>query len=226
MNQNENARQILRVNGVRKSYLSGDRRIEVLRDVSFAISAGESVSIRGESGSGKSTLLNLFAGLDAADGGTIELAGSATIDHAARGKMIGIVFQSFYLIPELNAFENVLMAARVAGKVGAAEKARAVELLKKVGLAERAHHVPSQLSGGERQRVAVARALINAPKLLLADEPTGNLDEKTGESVIEILLGLCAETQTALVLVTHNAAHAARCARRFLLHEGVLGAAE
>jgi len=217
---------ILRVDGVKKSYASGDRRIEVLRDVTFAISAGESVSIRGESGSGKSTLLNLFAGLDAADAGRIELAGSAVIDHAARGKSIGIVFQSFYLIPELNAFENVLMAARVAGKVGAVEKARATELLKKVGLAERALHVPSQLSGGERQRVAVARALINAPKLLLADEPTGNLDEKTGESVIEILLGLCAETQTALVLVTHNAAHAARCARRLVLHEGVLGAAE
>jgi len=215
----------LRVAGVRKSYPSGDRRIEVLRDVTFAISAGESVSIRGESGSGKSTLLNLFAGLDAADRGTIELAGSATIDHAARGRLIGIVFQSFYLIPELNAFENVLMAARVAGKVGAVEKARATALLAKVGLAARAHHVPSQLSGGERQRVAVARALINAPKLLLADEPTGNLDEKTGESVIESLLGLCAETQTALVLVTHNAAHAARCARRFVLHEGVLGMA-
>jgi predicted ABC-type transport system involved in lysophospholipase L1 biosynthesis ATPase subunit len=223
MKQNENTGEILRVAGVRKTYLSGDRRIEVLRDVSFAISAGESVSIRGESGSGKSTLLNLFAGLDAADAGTITLAGSTVIDHAARGKFIGIVFQSFYLIPELNALENVLMAARVAGKVGAVEKARAVELLTKVGLVERAHHVPSQLSGGERQRVAVARALINAPKLLLADEPTGNLDEKTGESVIEILLGLCAETQTALVLVTHNAAHAARCARRFVLHEGVLG---
>jgi putative ABC transport system ATP-binding protein/lipoprotein-releasing system ATP-binding protein len=218
---------ILKVEGVRKTYVSGDRRIEVLREVTFAISAGESVSIRGESGSGKSTLLNLFAGLDAADAGRIELAGSAVIDHAARGRSIGIVFQSFYLIPELNALENVLMAARVAGKgTGAAEKARAMELLKRVGLGERAHHVPSQLSGGERQRVAVARALINAPKLLLADEPTGNLDEKTGESVIEILLGLCAETRTALVLVTHNAAHAARCARRFVLHEGVLGAAE
>jgi putative ABC transport system ATP-binding protein/lipoprotein-releasing system ATP-binding protein len=216
---------ILKVEGVRKTYLSGDRRIEVLREVTFGISAGESVSIRGESGSGKSTLLNLFAGLDAADAGTITLAGSTVIDHAARGRSIGIVFQSFYLIPELNAFENVLMAARVAGKVGAVEKVRAVELLRKVGLGERAHHVPSQLSGGERQRVAVARALINAPKLLLADEPTGNLDEKTGESVIEILLGLCAETQTALVLVTHNAAHAARCARRFALHEGVLNAA-
>ncbi|MGC4071861.1 MAG: ABC transporter ATP-binding protein [Nibricoccus sp.] len=217
---------ILNVTGVKKSYASGDRRIDVLREVTFAIAAGESVSIRGESGSGKSTLLNLFAGLDAADAGRIELGGSTAIDHAARGRLIGIVFQSFYLISELNALENVLMAARVAGKAGPAEKVRAVELLKKVGLGERAHHVPSQLSGGERQRVAVARALINSPKLLLADEPTGNLDEKTGESVIESLLGLCAETQTALVLVTHNVAHAARCARRYVLHEGVLNAAE
>jgi predicted ABC-type transport system involved in lysophospholipase L1 biosynthesis ATPase subunit len=213
---------ILNVQGVRKTYLSGDRRIEVLRDVSFAISAGESVSIRGESGSGKSTLLNLFAGLDAPDAGKIELAGGATIDHAARSRLIGIVFQSFYLIPELSALENVLMSARISGKVGAAEKTRASELLAKVGLAERARHVPSQLSGGERQRVAVARALMNAPKLLLADEPTGNLDEKTGESVIDSLLGLCAATQTALVLVTHNAAHAQRCARRLMLRDGVL----
>jgi predicted ABC-type transport system involved in lysophospholipase L1 biosynthesis ATPase subunit len=157
---------LLSVAGVRKTYLSGDRRIEVLRDISFTITAGESVSIRGESGSGKSTLLNLFAGLDTPDAGKIQLAGSTTLDHAARGKLIGIVFQSFYLIPELSAFENVLMAARIAGKVGEKEKAR--------------------------------------------------------ESVIDILLGLCAETQTALVLVTHNAAHAERCARRFVLHEGVL----
>ena len=218
--------EILRVDGVRKTYQSGDRRIEVLREVSFAIAAGESVSIRGESGSGKSTLLNLFAGLDAPDAGTIALMGSTRIDHGARGRLIGIVFQSFYLIPELNAWENVLMAARVVGKVGAVEKARARTLLERVGLGGRAHHVPSQLSGGERQRVAVARALINSPKLLLADEPTGNLDEKTGDGVIDSLLGLCAETQTALVLVTHNAAHAARCARRYVLHEGVLGVAE
>jgi putative ABC transport system ATP-binding protein/lipoprotein-releasing system ATP-binding protein len=216
---------ILQVSGLRKTYLSGDRRIEVLREVSFAIAAGESVSIRGESGSGKSTLLNLFAGLDAPDAGEILLAGSPSIDHAARGKWLGIVFQSFYLIPELSALENVLMAVRIAsGKVSPATRARAADLLGKVGLAGRAQHVPAQLSGGERQRVAVARALINSPKLLLADEPTGNLDEKTGESVIDSLLGLCAETQTALVLVTHNAAHAARCARRLMLRDGVLGA--
>ena len=214
---------VLTAAGVRKTYRSGDGRIEVLSGVDFSIRAGESVSIRGESGSGKSTLLNLLAGLDAPDAGTVELAEGAHLDHVARARLIGIVFQSFYLIPELNAFENVLMARRIVEKVGAAEKARATELLKKVGLGERAHHVPSQLSGGERQRVAVARALMNAPRLILADEPTGHLDEKTGESVIDLLLALCAETQTALVLVTHNAAHAGRCARRLVLHEGRLG---
>jgi predicted ABC-type transport system involved in lysophospholipase L1 biosynthesis ATPase subunit len=133
-----------------------------------------------------------------------------------------MVFQSFYLIPELDALQNVLMARRMVGRVGSAEKARAVELLAKVGLAERSHHLPSQLSGGERQRVAVARALMNAPQLILADEPTGNLDEKTGDAVIELLLGLCAETKTALILVTHNAAHAAKTNRKTLLHEGKL----
>ena len=114
------------------------------------------------------------------------------------------------------------MAARVAGKVGAAKKAHARELLARVGLAERAHHLPSQLSGGERQRIAVARALMNSPRLILADEPTGNLDEKTGDAIIDLLLGLCAERRIALVLVTHNAAHAARTARSLFMHEGAL----
>ena len=135
---------------------------------------------------------------------------------------MGMVFQSFYLIPELDALGNVLMAARVAGKVGAAEKKRAEELLGRVGLAERSHHLPSQLSGGERQRVAVARALMNSPRLILADEPTGNLDEKTGDAIIDLLLGLCAEQRIALVLVTHNAAHAARTARTLFMRDGVL----
>ena len=133
-----------------------------------------------------------------------------------------MVFQSFYLIPELNAEENVLMAARIRGRPGAAERARTKEMLARVGLAERAHHLPMQLSGGERQRVAVARALINAPKLVLADEPTGNLDEHTGDAVIEQLLTLCRETGTALVLVTHNVAHAQKANRSLFLHDGVL----
>jgi predicted ABC-type transport system involved in lysophospholipase L1 biosynthesis ATPase subunit len=212
---------VLSAAGVRKNYLSGDRVIEVLRGVDLVIGAGESVSIRGESGSGKSTLLNLLAGLDAPDAGALSWGGAPA--HAERrARFLGMVFQSFYLIPEIDALANVLMAARVVKAPGAAERARAKELIARVGLAERASHLPAQLSGGERQRVAVARALMNAPPLLLADEPTGNLDEHTGDAVIELLLGLCRETQTALVLVTHNAAYAGRTGRQLFLREGLL----
>jgi putative ABC transport system ATP-binding protein/lipoprotein-releasing system ATP-binding protein len=215
---------VLTARGLAKSYLSGDRRIAVLVNVDLDVAAGESVSIRGESGSGKSTLLNLLSGLDSADAGTIHWAG-ATPSIDARAKFLGMVFQSFYLIPELNAEQNVLMASRILRSPGAAERARAKELLARVGLAGRATHLPAQLSGGERQRVAVARALMNSPKLILADEPTGNLDEHTGDTVIEVLLGLCRETSTALVLVTHNAAHAAKTHRGLFLHDGMLRSA-
>lgn len=211
---------ILSARGVTKSFLSGDRRIEVLRGVNLEVTAGESVSIRGESGSGKSTLLHLLAGLDAPDAGTLMWEGSGDTGAKRRAAFLGIVFQSFYLIPELDALQNVLMARRIVGSVGATEKARAKELLARVGLGERMDHLPTQLSGGERQRVAVARALMNAPRLILADEPTGNLDEHTGSAVIELLLGLCRETGTTLVLVTHNADHAAKCGRQLLLREG------
>lgn len=211
---------ILSAHDVRKSFLSGDRQIEVLRGVDLAVSAGESVSICGESGSGKSTLLNLLAGLDKPDAGEIRWAGSPDTGADRRATYLGMVFQSFYLIPELDARANVLMARRICGRPDAEARARADELLARVGLAERRHHLPGQLSGGERQRVAVARALMNRPQLILADEPTGNLDEHTGETVINLLLQLCSETQTTLVLVTHNAAHAARCTRSLRLHEG------
>ena len=213
---------VLTARALRKTYLSGDRQIEVLSSVDLTVLAGESVSIRGESGSGKSTLLNLLAAPDAPDRGEVSWDGKPSIGTEVRGTYLGMVFQSFYLIPELDALQNVLMARRVVGRVGSAEKTRAKELLAKVGLTERAHHLPSQLSGGERQRVAVARALMNSPQLILADEPTGNLDEKTGDAVIELLLGLCAETKTALILVTHNAAHAAKTNRKTLLQEGKL----
>ncbi len=212
---------VLSATRLAKSYMSGDRRIAVLQDVTLSVAAGESVSIRGESGSGKSTLLNLLSGLDVPDAGTLQWAGAPA--HASRrAEFLGMVFQSFYLIPELDALQNVLMAARMRGVPGAAERTRATDLLRRVGLAARATHVPAQLSGGERQRVAVARALMNSPKLLLADEPTGNLDERTGDAVIEMLLTLCRETGTALVLVTHNVAHAAKCQRSLVLHEGIL----
>ncbi|SDR70465.1 ABC transporter ATP-binding protein [Opitutus sp. GAS368] len=217
---------VLRTAGLRKTYPSGDRTLSVLQGVDLAVAAGETVSIRGESGSGKSTLLNILAGLDRPDSGEIfwgaEAAHSLSLGEltARRGRFLGMVFQSYYLIPELDAFANVLMAARLVGGAGATERARATTLLKRVGLAERSTHLPAQLSGGERQRVAVARALMNHPAVILADEPTGNLDERTGDEVIGLLLEVCAEEKAALVLVTHNPVHARKTARQLLLKDG------
>ncbi len=212
---------ILEAGAVAKTFGIGPARIPVLRAVDLALAAGESLAIRGESGSGKSTLLHLLAGLDVPDAGWIRWGASAP-DPVRRSRYLGLVFQSFHLVPELDALGNVLLAARMLGAPDVATRQRAEALLGQVGLAGRARHLPAQLSGGERQRVAVARALINRPRLLLADEPTGNLDEHTGEAVIDLLVGLCAATGTALVLVTHNAAHAARCRSTRTLHEGVL----
>jgi predicted ABC-type transport system involved in lysophospholipase L1 biosynthesis ATPase subunit len=219
---------VLTATGLRKCYRSGDRTIEVLQDAAIAVAPGESVSIRGESGSGKTTLLNLLAGLDASEGGEIRWAGAgvAGLGNNAlaglRARFLGMVFQAYYLIPEIDALANVLLARRMLGRVGAADRARARALLVRVGLGERGHHLPAQLSGGERQRVAIARALMNEPRVILADEPTGNLDEQTGDSVVDVLLGAGAEQGAALVLVTHNPWHAAKCGRSLLLHDGVL----
>jgi predicted ABC-type transport system involved in lysophospholipase L1 biosynthesis ATPase subunit len=213
---------ILEARALVKTYPSGDRRIDVLCGVDLAIGAGESISIRGESGCGKSTLLHLLAGLDAPDSGQLTWEGQARVTPERRARFLGMVFQSYYLIPELDARQNVLMAARIARRFDSAAKARAEELIRRVGLAERAHHLPAHLSGGERQRVALARALINRPRVILADEPTGNLDEATGNSVMDLLLSLCAEEKVALVLVTHNKEHAARTARQAALHLGRL----
>jgi predicted ABC-type transport system involved in lysophospholipase L1 biosynthesis ATPase subunit len=199
-----------------------------LRAADLTVAGGESVSIRGESGSGKTTLLNLLAGLDASEAGDVAWAGAsiAGLSNNAlagrRARFLGMVFQAYYLIPEIDAFANVLMARRMLGRVRTAERARASALLSRVGLADRAHHLPAQLSGGERQRVAIARALMNEPRVILADEPTGNLDEHTGDAVIDVLLGAGAEQGAALVLVTHNPQHAARCRRSLRLHDGVL----
>ena len=213
---------VLSARGLRRHFPSGDALLEVLRGVDLDIAAGESVSVRGESGSGKSTLLNLLAGLDAPDSGTVAWGGSTDTGARRRAAYLGMVFQSFYLVPELDALANVLLARRILGGVDAAARARARELLGQVGLSERAHHLPSHLSGGERQRVALARALMNSPRLILADEPTGNLDEGTGNAVVELLLGLCASANAALVLVTHNVAHAAKTRRSLVLTRGRL----
>ncbi len=217
---------VLACRGLRKSYRSGDQTLEVLRGVDLVVAAGKSVSIRGESGSGKRTLLHPLAGLDRPDAG--ELHWGAEAAHkltpgeltARRGRYLGMVFQAYYLIPEIDALANVLMGARMVGSIGQKEKDRAAALLKRVGLAERGHHLPAHLSGGERQRVAVARALMNRPQVILADEPTGNLDERTGDEVIGLLLEVCAEEKAALVLVTHNSAHAKKTGRHMCLRNG------
>jgi putative ABC transport system ATP-binding protein len=203
---------------------SGGRAVDVLTDVSLEVPTGQFVAIAGPSGSGKSTLLGLIAGLDQPTGGRIEVAGVTItgLDEDAlarfRGDHVGYVFQSFHLIPTLTALENVAVPLELAGAADAA--ARAAALLGDVGLAERAHHYPVQLSGGEQQRVAVARALARRPRLLLADEPTGNLDSATGKQIIELLVGANRRLGSTLVLVTHDAALAAHADRVITLHDG------
>jgi len=213
-----------------KSFSSGAQKIEVLRDVSLEVRAGESVSIRGESGCGKTTLLNILSRLESPDSGGLSWQGREVADVRAsslapvRGRFMGMVFQAYYLVPELDALGNVLIAAKVAGLK--ADRARAKGLLERVGLAKRVNASPTTLSGGERQRVAVARALMNRPRVILADEPTGNLDEKSGSVVTDMLLSICAEEGASLVLVTHNKAFAARTTSRLFLSGGVLQSAE
>jgi len=217
---------ILEAKGLGKSFPSSDGEIPVLKGVDFALRRGESVSIRGESGSGKSTLLNVLSGLETTDTGTLywdsqQVSGRSLSWLAARRTgYIGFVFQSYYLAPELNALENVLLGARIAGRIDSTVTDRAVALLKRVGMGHRIRHSSTKLSGGERQRVAVARALINDPPLVLADEPTGNLDESTGLAVMDLLLELAGEAAKGLVLVTHNPKFAQRTQRELTLHLG------
>jgi putative ABC transport system ATP-binding protein len=209
-----------------KEYLSGGRPLAVLRDVSFAVPQGAFVAIVGPSGSGKTTLLGLLAGLDTATRGTVLLDGLdlGALDEDARarlrGERVGFVFQSFQLIPTLTALENVQVPLELRGEADAAARAR--ELLDRVGLAGRGHHFPAQLSGGEQQRVAIARAFVNAPRILFADEPTGNLDAATGARIVELLESLNRESGTTIVLVTHDLNLAARAQRTIRLADGVV----
>jgi putative ABC transport system ATP-binding protein len=204
-------------------------RLDILRGVDLDIAAHEAVAILGVSGSGKTTLLGLLAGLDAPSGGDVNLLGKPlhTLDEDARAALragrVGFVFQSFQLLPTLTALENVHIALGLAGCTERQTRAR--EALELVGLPRRLHHYPSQLSGGEQQRVAIARAFAPHPEVLFADEPTGNLDQSTGDPVIELLFSLRARYGTALVLVTHDAALAQRCERRYRLDNGILAPA-
>jgi putative ABC transport system ATP-binding protein len=220
----------IRLSGVNLSLGRGAARVHILKDIEVNIGAGEAVGLVGPSGSGKSTLLMVAAGLERPDSGTVVVAGQdlGRLDEDAlarfRGRHIGIVFQSFHLIPTMTALENVAVPLELAGVADAFE--RADRELASVGLAERVHHYPAELSGGEQQRVALARALAPHPAILVADEPTGNLDETTGREIIELLFKGHTERGTTLVLVTHDAALARRCDRMVRLRSGRIETSE
>jgi putative ABC transport system ATP-binding protein len=200
--------KILKIHELEKTYTSGSKKITVLHDISFEIEKGDTFSIVGPSGSGKTTLLGLCAGLDHPDSGTVELCGHKMQDlnederAQLRNKEVGFIFQNFQLLPTLTALENVIVPLELQGAKNAAKVG--MELLNKVGLEDRFHHYPSQLSGGEQQRVALARAFSNTPSILFADEPTGNLDEETGEKVKQLLFQLNKEAGTTLVIISHD----------------------
>jgi putative ABC transport system ATP-binding protein len=208
---------ILRLRDVGKIYQSGNKSLTVLQNVNFSIETGSTVSIVGPSGSGKTTLLGLCAGLDRASNGIVELHGTELNQlsedqlAAIRNEHIGFIFQNFQLMPTLTALENVMVPLELRGEKNI--KPRALDLLDKVGLAERSHHYPTQLSGGEQQRVSLARAFSNKPKILFADEPTGNLDAETSEKVVKLLFDLNKEAGTTLVVVTHDLELAAKTQR-------------
>ena len=220
---------MIEVRALSKRVPSGDGLLTILHDISFAVSAGEAVAIVGASGSGKSTLLGLMAGLDVPTAGSVRLLGEdlGPLDEdaraALRGRVLGFVFQSFQLLPALTALENVMLPLELAGQGDALSMAQA--MLARVGLGARLTHYPKHLSGGEQQRVALARAFATRPQLLLADEPTGNLDAATGAQIIDLMFSLNAEAGTTLVLVTHDTQLAKRCDRTLRLAEGHLVAA-
>jgi putative ABC transport system ATP-binding protein len=215
---------MIELHGVSKSVPSGTGTLTILHPLDLTIPAGEVVAITGASGSGKSTLLGLIAGLDAPTTGRISIEGTdiTALDEDSlarlRGRRIGFVFQFFHLLPSLTALENILVPMEIAGVADA--RSRATALLDEVGLSARGHHYPSQLSGGEQQRVAIARALSNEPPILLADEPTGNLDSTTGHQIIELLLGVNRSRGTTLVLVTHDPELAALAHTSIALRDG------
>jgi len=219
---------LLSARSASKTYTMGKRSLEVLRGVSLDVARGEFIALRGASGAGKSTLLHLFGGLDTPNAGEIWFGGK-NLNRLPeneivrlRNTRIGFVFQSYHLMPELDALENVCLPARMARMPAAQAERRGRELLARVGLAARVDHKPYELSGGEQQRVAIARALMNEPELILADEPTGNLDSHTGTEIIDLLANLRAEKNTTLIVATHDVSVAARAPKQVELVDGVV----
>jgi lipoprotein-releasing system ATP-binding protein len=217
---------LLEAREVHKTYVLGRRTLEVLRGLTVSVRRGEFLALRGASGAGKSTLLHLLGGLDTPDEGEIWFEGKDLASQSPfalarwRNRTVGFVFQAYHLLPELDALENVCLPARLARVAPSEAESRGRDLLKRVGLADRVEHRPAELSGGEQQRVAIARALVNSPELLLADEPTGNLDSHTGEEILELLLSLRAERRTTLVIATHDAKVAGKAPRVLELVDG------
>ena len=217
---------LLSARNVSKAYAMGKRSLEVLRGVSLDVARGEFLALRGASGAGKSTLLHLFGGLDSPNAGEIWFAGKnlaqATEAELARlrNTKVGFIFQAYHLLPELDALENVCVPARLARIPAAVAEKRGRDLLARVGLSARLDHKPYELSGGEQQRVAIARALMNEPELILADEPTGNLDSHTGTEIVDLLVNLRADKNTTLIIATHDASVAARAPKVIQLVDG------
>ena len=216
---------VLKLNSIQKSFRTNEGEVPVLSDISLTVLAGETLALRGESGSGKSTVLHIAGALELPDGGSVEIAGRdlSKMDDAERAAVrrrdVAIIFQQFNLIPSLTVASNITFQANLSGPV---DKTKIEKIVSALGLADQMKKYPEALSGGQQQRVAIARALVAEPKLLLADEPTGNLDEKTAQAVLEQMLKLVAETDTALMVVTHSQNVAARMDRQLLLIEGKL----
>ena len=225
-----NSPTILQANEVSKTFDHGNQKVDVLDGIEFSLAEGASMSVRGESGCGKTTLLNILARIENADTGTVSWGNqvmrcdrkAGNEEVARRSSFLGVVYQAYYLVPELDVLENITLPARISGGIDRLLIERALSLLEQMGVGDKARQIPGHLSGGEKQRVAIARALLNRPKVLLADEPTGNLDERTGEEVMQLLLNTCSAEGASLVLVTHNLSFAKATDMQAVLTEGKL----